>query len=137
MCSSDLPTSNETAGNTGAPFFAEQPEPFQPRAGCIYLIPRQYIFGTEELSMQTPGIAERSPSPHITLAAEDAHALGLKEGAMLEFQYKGQEYSLPLQTSEHWPRSEEHTSELQSLMRISYAVFCLKNKTENTKNRYY
>src|SRR3546814_2166028 len=31
-------------------------------------------------------------------------------------------------------RSEEHTSELQSLMRISYAVFCLKKKT-NTKNK--
>src|SRR3546814_1528851 len=31
------------------------------------------------------------------------------------------------------PRSEEHTSELQSLMRISYAVFCLKKKT-TTKN---
>src|SRR3546814_6533036 len=30
-------------------------------------------------------------------------------------------------------RSEEHTSELQSLMRISYAVFCLKKKKENTK----
>src|SRR3546814_2765938 len=29
-------------------------------------------------------------------------------------------------------RSEEHTSELQSLMRISYAVFCLKKKTNNT-----
>src|SRR3546814_4032477 len=29
-------------------------------------------------------------------------------------------------------RSEEHTSELQSLMRISYAVFCLKKKTEPT-----
>src|SRR3546814_10700178 len=28
-------------------------------------------------------------------------------------------------------RSEEHTSELQSLMRISYAVFCLKKKTHN------
>src|SRR3546814_5772559 len=28
-------------------------------------------------------------------------------------------------------RSEEHTSELQSLMRISYAVFCLKNKNKN------
>src|SRR3546814_10591159 len=28
----------------------------------------------------------------------------------------------------HRPRSEEHTSELQSLMRISYAVFCLKKK---------
>src|SRR3546814_6375549 len=29
-------------------------------------------------------------------------------------------------------RSEEHTSELQSLMRISYAVFCLKKKKNNT-----
>src|SRR3546814_1521232 len=29
-------------------------------------------------------------------------------------------------------RSEEHTSELQSLMRISYAVFCLKKKTQQT-----
>src|SRR3546814_3520357 len=39
----------------------------------------------------------------------------------------------------HGSRSEEHTSELQSLMRISYAVFCLKNKktyivpTQSTK----
>src|SRR3546814_3312058 len=35
----------------------------------------------------------------------------------------------------HWPsgeRSEEHTSELQSLMRISYAVFCLKKKKTTT-----
>src|SRR3546814_2193484 len=38
--------------------------------------------------------------------------------------------------TEHWfiergfVRSEEHTSELQSLMRISYAVFCLKNKRQ-------
>src|SRR3546814_9921672 len=31
-------------------------------------------------------------------------------------------------------RSEEHTSELQSLMRISYAVFCLKKKTTNRDN---
>src|SRR3546814_6229188 len=33
-------------------------------------------------------------------------------------------------------RSEEHTSELQSLMRISYAVFCLKKKNKNTTNRH-
>src|SRR3546814_3932153 len=31
-------------------------------------------------------------------------------------------------------RSEEHTSELQSLMRISYAVFCLKKKTKHEKD---
>src|SRR3546814_5684676 len=33
------------------------------------------------------------------------------------------------------PRSEEHTSELQSLMRISYAVFCLKKKTKHKTNK--
>src|SRR3546814_2259876 len=33
-------------------------------------------------------------------------------------------------------RSEEHTSELQSLMRISYAVFCLKKKKQNTHENY-
>src|SRR3546814_5180880 len=32
-------------------------------------------------------------------------------------------------------RSEEHTSELQSLMRISYAVFCLKKKNKQTRQR--
>src|SRR3546814_5786493 len=36
-------------------------------------------------------------------------------------------YGMALSTK----RSEEHTSELQSLMRISYAVFCLKKKTQN------
>src|SRR3546814_9006592 len=34
-------------------------------------------------------------------------------------------------------RSEEHTSELQSLMRISYAVFCLKKKKKNKKEHRY
>src|SRR3546814_7866311 len=49
-----------------------------------------------------------------------------------------------VRTADEWPalRSEEHTSELQSLMRISYAVFCLKNKTINnthkdTHNKYH
>src|SRR3546814_3901077 len=41
--------------------------------------------------------------------------------------------------ADRWPRvncrSEEHTSELQSLMRISYAVFCLKKKKTSIKTR--
>src|SRR3546814_6140480 len=40
-------------------------------------------------------------------------------------------------SSRHWKssRSEEHTSELQSLMRISYAVFCLKKQTQRHSQR--
>src|SRR3546814_8725999 len=34
-----------------------------------------------------------------------------------------------------WARSEEHTSELQSLMRISYAVFCLQKKDTNNNRQ--
>src|SRR3546814_3431816 len=41
----------------------------------------------------------------------------------------------PKQPISRWGRSEEHTSELQSLMRISYAVFCLKKKTTLTQNK--
>src|SRR3546814_9286198 len=43
-----------------------------------------------------------------------------------------QQERLPLHARRAATRSEEHTSELQSLMRISYAVFCLKKK--NKKN---
>src|SRR3546814_9794747 len=54
----------------------------------------------------------------------------------------------PLPASKEWTplpelgaKSEEHTSELQSLMRISYAVFCLKNKKlqhqRNTRTRIH
>src|SRR3546814_2291076 len=43
--------------------------------------------------------------------------------------FPDQEIAADIDTS----RSEEHTSELQSLMRISYAVFCLKKKNKNYK----
>src|SRR3546814_8581475 len=43
----------------------------------------------------------------------------------------------PRRGREATTRSEEHTSELQSLMRISYAVFCLKKKKTNNKYENY
>src|SRR3546814_10336831 len=53
-----------------------------------------------------------------------SNALYMMSG--LWFRIAPEESSTPLHT-----RSEEHTSELQSLMRISYAVFCLQKKTNN------
>src|SRR3546814_8953257 len=43
-------------------------------------------------------------------------------------EYRGNWVGRCVATRCWWGRSEEHTSELQSLMRISYAVFCLKKK---------
>src|SRR3546814_9256803 len=52
------------------------------------------------------------------------------------FQYSSGKLGLESPLPSEESRSEEHTSELQSLMRISYAVFCLKKKNSinNTKN---
>src|SRR3546814_7691609 len=44
--------------------------------------------------------------------------------------------STPSSRTPHAVRSEEHTSELQSLMRISYAVFCLKKKNHIQHNQH-
>src|SRR3546814_4782841 len=56
---------------------------------------------------------------------------------------KSEEYDLSVRWRDHGDkraadriRSEEHTSELQSLMRISYAVFCLKKKQPEQKTTY-
>src|SRR3546814_5289601 len=45
--------------------------------------------------------------------------------------FHGVKYDRPLGRTREIIRSEEHTSELQSLMRISYAVFCLKKKNNS------
>src|SRR3546814_2420569 len=58
--------------------------------------------------LRAEGVAfEHAPTPWHLAPASRAETIGKMMGA---------------------PRSEEHTSELQSLMRISYAVFCLKKK---------
>src|SRR3546814_10208768 len=58
-----------------------------------------------------PGLADEAPDPGdpvVVFSSPTGHAIALGVG----------------------PRSEEHTSELQSLMRNSYAVFCLKKKQQ-------
>src|SRR3546814_9453649 len=51
--------------------------------------------------------------------------------------YNGEDDIDQLVTALMKVRSEEHTSELQSLMRISYAVFCLKKKTKTKPHKQY
>src|SRR3546814_5068252 len=59
----------------------------------------------------------------------------LTSGPLTIVDKQGQETTAELTAGVSY-RSEEHTSELQSLMRISYAVFCLKKKKKNIDNKY-
>src|SRR3546814_17213425 len=68
--------------------------------------------------------------PYTTLFRSH-HATALRTSVRLGRQHHAFRFSICPQNRES--RSEEHTSELQSLMRISYAVFCLKKKTNNPK----
>src|SRR3546814_6445455 len=66
--------------------------------------------------------AERFTAEDIARAERGRGRLFLKAAQLFE------QYDVLITPTLGTPRSEEHTSELQSLMRISYAVFCLKKK---------
>src|SRR3546814_1930920 len=77
-----------------------------------------------------PALAERLPAD-IGLAAVNAPELVVLSGPADSIET----LSATLLGQGIHCRSEEHTSELQSLMRISYAVFCLKKKNNHNKQR--
>src|SRR3546814_10196051 len=76
------------------------------------------------IGRRQPFPAEQRPPPRFV-----ARAQGIGELARGRFEARRPDRILR-QRRQH--RSEEHTSELQSLLRISYAVFCLKKKNKNT-----
>src|SRR3546814_6792369 len=86
----------------------------EPAATPVAVCVRQFRTGWGMQSNATPRWAES------TTAAVDAAAIGHLSGSGLALAV--------LAGTRRFRRSEEHTSELQSLMRISYAVFCLKKK---------
>src|SRR3546814_7851376 len=71
---------------------------------------------------------KKKPGAEQAVSAEQIARLE-RELASLQAQVKSVEETYGIDNL-HLTRSEEHTSELQSLMRISYAVFCLKKKNK-------
>src|SRR3546814_8991519 len=84
-----------------------------------------------------PIYIKRRPKPATARGARDMDAKTLCLGVLSRGAASGYEIKKAFEEgpfSHFHQRSEEHTSELQSLMRISYAVFCLKKKTYQRKN---
>src|SRR3546814_2667966 len=65
----------------------------------------------------------------LTVSNTSSGSTSMGFGNMAPGEFKIQELYVASNDAESVPKSDEHTSELQSLMRISYAVFCLQKKT--------
>jgi NADH-quinone oxidoreductase subunit G len=63
-------------GGKGNGYFGEAPAAFRARQGEWLVLPLYHIFGSEELSCYTPGIAQLAPEPYVALNVEDASAFG-------------------------------------------------------------
>src|SRR3546814_2904436 len=96
------------------------------------LFPYTTLFRSAAAFLQEEQLAKAA----LALASKEINAVDDAMDEMLE----AQRATLAAPTNERKKavhaahRSEEHTSELQSLMRISYAVFCLKKKNKKQKN---
>src|SRR3546814_8588413 len=97
-------------------------------------------WGGETLTLETGKVARQADGAVVATLGETvvlcavAAAKSVKEGQ--DFFPLTVHYQEKYSSAGRIPggRSEEHTSELQSLMRISYAVFCLKKKTTHASN---
>jgi NADH-quinone oxidoreductase subunit G len=70
----------EAAPAEGVSYFTRQMPPPAPRDERLIVVPLHHIFGSEELSMLTPAVAERAPRPYLALHPDDANRLSLAEG---------------------------------------------------------
>ncbi len=86
----------EASGAARGDYFTEIPPAFQRREQEWLLAPIQHIFGSEELSLASPPIAELAPGPYLALSAGDAARLGAKPGDQVEFDLCGGRHRLPL-----------------------------------------
>ena len=89
--------------NGEAPSFSDVPEAFAPRDGSWLLLPLFHIFGSEELSLHSEGVAERSPAPYLALNPQDAARLAAREGADVVVDLNGTPRRLPVKLISELP----------------------------------
>jgi NADH-quinone oxidoreductase subunit G len=84
-------------------FLNNIPPAFKPSPGEWLLIPLPHIFGSEELSIYTCGIAERSAKPYIAINKHDAENLNVNESDIMQVEIGDQHYELPVRVNEELP----------------------------------
>ena len=81
----------EPAAANGQPYFNAIPSAFEPREGEWLLVPMYHIFGSDELSLSAPGIAELAPKPYVAMNSAE-----IPEGSEVEVSCAGGTFRLPV-----------------------------------------
>ncbi len=81
-------------------FLNNIPPAFLSSPGEWMMIPMPHIFGSEELSIYTHGIAEQSPLPYIAISKQDAKNLNAGENEIIQVQIQDRNYALPVRIKE-------------------------------------
>jgi NADH-quinone oxidoreductase subunit G len=77
-------------------YYSDIPKPFQPRDGEWLIVPLYHVFGSEELSIHSPGVKQLSPAPYLAMNDEGAKELGLADEGMVEFVIDAAVYQAPV-----------------------------------------
>jgi NADH-quinone oxidoreductase subunit G len=88
---------------TRAAYFSTIPAAFQREQAEWLLVPHYHVFGSEELSMLTPAIAELTPSAAVRLNPADADELHLEEGQEVVLSVEEQTYHAPVALTDALP----------------------------------
>ena len=89
----------EPAPSNDRSYFSGIPPAFEPREGEWLLVPMHYIFGSDELSLSAPGIAELATPQHVAVNADD-----LIEGEEVEVRCAGSIFRVPVRIRPDLPR---------------------------------
>ena len=93
----------EPKQNVKPAYFNDVPASFEPREGELLVVPLYHIFGSDELSVLSPGIAEQSPQPYLALNPSTAASLQVGDGEAVEITLDGVARSLPVKLSPTLP----------------------------------
>ena len=78
-------------------YFQDLPGRFEPRDGESLIVPLYHVFGSEELSVHSPGVKQLSPQSYVAVNDEYAKRFGLQANNMVEFTIDRTNYRAPLQ----------------------------------------
>ncbi|MCB0189127.1 MAG: NADH-quinone oxidoreductase subunit NuoG [Caldilineaceae bacterium] len=86
-------------------YFGDVPAAYKPQDGQYLVVSLYHLFGSEPLSLYTPGIAELAPHPYVAMHPDDAKVLGVGNDTTVELKLNDMVFPLPVKLDESLPRA--------------------------------